>query len=160
MMEQVKGGDLFEFLAAMEADQVSEDQAKYMFKQLLRAVGYLHEKDIVHRDLKPENVMLVDKSARPRLKITDFGEAKDLTGGNACKTHIGTELTMAPETFMLVRKYAGRASVKTIDGKIADVWGLGVILHVMLVIRFRVQGSGFRVQGSGFRVYPPRHARH
>ena len=74
MMEQVKGGDLFEFLAAMEADQVSEDQAKYMFKQLLRAVGYLHEKDIVHRDLKPENVMLVDKSARPRLKITDFGE--------------------------------------------------------------------------------------
>jgi serine/threonine protein kinase len=47
-----------------------------MFMQLLRAVGYLHSKDIVHRDLKPENVMLVDRSERPRLKITDFGEAK------------------------------------------------------------------------------------
>ena len=98
---------MFEFLAGMEVAQVSEDQAKFMFAQLLRAVGYLHQKDIVHRDLKPENVMLVDKSSRPRLKITDFGEAKDLTGGNACKTHIGTELTMAPEAFLLVREYAG-----------------------------------------------------
>jgi serine/threonine protein kinase len=36
----------------------------------------MYSQDIVHRDLKPENVMLVDRSERPRVKITDFGEAK------------------------------------------------------------------------------------
>ena len=136
IMEHVRGGDLFEFLAAMEVEQVSEDQAKYMFKQLLQAVEYLHSQNIVHRDLKPENVMLVDRLERPRLKITDFGEAKDLNGGTACKTHIGTEATMAPEVFLLERRAGRGASVKSIDGKIADVWGLGVILHVMLVISY------------------------
>ena len=74
VMEWVKGGDLFDFLAEMSTEQVSEEQAKFMFRQLLKGVEYLHARDIVHRDLKPENVMLADKSERPRLKITDFGQ--------------------------------------------------------------------------------------
>ena len=57
----------------------------------LAGVQYLHDKNIIHRDLKPENVMLADKSERPLLKITDFGESKELVGGARCKTHVGTE---------------------------------------------------------------------
>jgi hypothetical protein len=33
---QVRGGDLFDFLADMRQEEVSEDQAKYMFAQLLK----------------------------------------------------------------------------------------------------------------------------
>jgi hypothetical protein len=34
MGEQVKGGDLFDFLAGMAVEQVTEEQAQYMFKQV------------------------------------------------------------------------------------------------------------------------------
>ena len=138
IMEPVRGGDLFDFLAGMEGEEVDEEDAKFMFLQLLAGVQYLHSHDIVHRDLKPENVMCADKSSRPRLKITDFGEAKALTGGSVCKTHIGTEQTMAPEVFLLKRKARG---VKEVDGKIADMWGLGVVLYVVLVICYPFDSS-------------------
>jgi phosphoribosylformylglycinamidine (FGAM) synthase PurS component len=38
---QVRGGDLFEFLADMRQEEVSEDQAKYMFAQLLAGPQFL-----------------------------------------------------------------------------------------------------------------------
>lgn len=31
-----------------------------MFKQIVKGVKYLHEKDIVHRDLKTENIFMME----------------------------------------------------------------------------------------------------
>jgi serine/threonine protein kinase len=64
--------DLFE---AVEHQRFTEDQAKYIFKQigetqnnlsadvrlitgLVDAVAYMHERGIYHRDLKDENVVI------------------------------------------------------------------------------------------------------
>jgi serine/threonine-protein kinase len=42
--------------------------------QILEGVQALHEQGIIHRDLKPSNILLSDdESAKPRVKITDFG---------------------------------------------------------------------------------------
>jgi len=131
---------------------VSEEQAKNMFAQLLNGVEYLHAQSIVHRDLKPENIMIKSRKHRgkydwPDLKIADFGEAKNLIHDFTCKTMIGTVQTMAPEAFLLKNsrrthqmdtrsvQASGKRTV-SIDGKIADVWALGVILHVIMVMRY------------------------
>mmetsp|Transcript_48726 Transcript_48726/g.78516 ORF Transcript_48726/g.78516 Transcript_48726/m.78516 type:complete len:446 (-) Transcript_48726:522-1859(-) len=151
VMELMRGGDLFDWLAERELNEnkelVSEEHAKHMFVQLLNGVEYLHTNSIVHRDLKPENIMIHSRKNRdwPDLKIADFGEAKKLIQSVTCKTMIGTPQTMAPEAFLLKNSRrthqmdtrsvlaSGNRTV-SIDGKIADVWALGVILHVILVM--------------------------
>ena len=46
--------------------------------QVLRGVGYLHDKNIVHRDLTPRNIMLKESG---HAFIIDLGLAVDLSVG-------------------------------------------------------------------------------
>ncbi|GMR38309.1 hypothetical protein PMAYCL1PPCAC_08504, partial [Pristionchus mayeri] len=45
---------------------------KFLFKQIVSAVAYIHDKNLIHRDLKPSNIMFVDAN---RLKVCDLGIA-------------------------------------------------------------------------------------
>lgn len=44
-----------------------------IFRQVLEAVNYLHQRDIIHRDIKPENIFLDTKR---NARLGDFGLAK------------------------------------------------------------------------------------
>lgn len=37
---------------------LSERVAKYLFKQLIEGIRYLHKQGVVHRDLKPNNILV------------------------------------------------------------------------------------------------------
>ncbi|KAI5384665.1 Serine/threonine-protein kinase sapk7, variant 2, partial [Lathyrus oleraceus] len=78
--------------------------------------------EICHRDLKLENTLLNGKL----IKICDFGYSKSYLLHSRPKSMIGTPSYIAPEIF----------SRKEYDGKLADVWSLGVILYIMLVGEF------------------------
>lgn len=62
---------MFELLERNHFKPIREKHAKNLFKQLIKAVLYLHKKGIVHRDLKLENIVL--QSNFKKLKIIDFG---------------------------------------------------------------------------------------
>ena len=102
--------------------QMSEDQARHSFQQIISAIEYCHQHNIVHRDLKPENLLL---DAHGNVKIGDFGLSNIMTDGDFLKTSCGSPNYAAPEVIS-GRLYAGTE---------VDVWSCGVILYALLCNR-------------------------
>lgn len=118
VMEQMKGGELLEFLA--KHSHLSESIATHFFKQLLKAVAYCHSKDIVHRDLKPKNLLLDSESPHATLKVIDFATSVLLPPTGTLSLTNGSPNYKAPE--VLNKEYSSKC----------DVWSCGVILYIIL----------------------------
>lgn len=118
VMELVKGGDLFDAIAA--ATKFSETEASIMIGHLTSALAYLHSHHIVHRDVKPENLLVEMDGSRVRcLKLADFGLAQVVV--EPLFTVCGTPTYVAPE-ILAEMGY----------GLKIDVWAAGVILYILL----------------------------
>jgi hypothetical protein len=127
-LEYAGGGSLAKKLAHQPQPPV---EAARLTKQLAEAMQHAHQQGVVHRDLKPANVLLTDDGAP---KVTDFGLAKTLKGGDGLTQTgaiLGTPSYMAPEQ--------ARGNVREI-GPAADVYALGAILYEMLTGRPPFQG--------------------
>ena len=117
VMELVDGESLADLVARngpLPAERVAE-----IARQLLAALGAAHDRGILHRDVKPANVLV----AGDRVVLTDFGIAAIEDGTALTETNqlIGSPQYISPER--IVGKPAGPA---------ADLWALGVTLHVAL----------------------------
>ena len=57
VMELCQGGDLLTYVRKRR--KLKEDNAKYLFKQLIEGLNYIHTKKfVVHRDIKLDNILL------------------------------------------------------------------------------------------------------
>jgi serine/threonine protein kinase len=54
-----------------------EKNAALIIKIVLKAISHCHDQGVVHRDLKPENILLENHQEFEKLKIVDFGVAKN-----------------------------------------------------------------------------------
>ena len=116
IMEYAPKGNLYH-LIKQEKNGFSEHKAFEYFIQILNAVYYLHSNNIIHRDIKPENILI---SADNKLKLCDFGWAKELTLENR-STFCGTMEYMAPEI----------VGSENYDYSV-DIWSLGILLYELL----------------------------
>uniref|UniRef100_A0A0G4G422 Protein kinase domain-containing protein n=1 Tax=Chromera velia CCMP2878 TaxID=1169474 RepID=A0A0G4G422_9ALVE len=128
VMELVEGGELF--YKIVDKGTLSEDQARYVFFQVLEAVRYMHSHNVIHRDLKPENILVSGTTDAAgnffKIKVADFGLAKLVKEGySVAKTFVGTPQYWAPEVIEAANKGTSYTSA-------ADMWSLGVLLYVML----------------------------
>ncbi|KAF7596099.1 hypothetical protein BBP40_003361 [Aspergillus hancockii] len=70
VMEYCGGGDLQSLIVT--SGKLTATEADCFFKQLMRAIVYLHDQGIAHQNLNPENILL---TASGTVKVVDFGEA-------------------------------------------------------------------------------------
>ena len=116
-MEFFEGGDLNKRL---DGQAVPPDEALRFFRELMFALGDIHEKGILHRDLKPQNLMFRRDGS---LAIVDFGIAKHIAAADRTShgEMLGTPRYMSPE------QVQGRAlDLRT------DIYSAGVLLYQML----------------------------
>ena len=74
-LERVK--DLFDHIT--ESGSLEEDEARCLFRQIVKTTVALHNVGIVHRDIKDENI-LVDAESRD-IRLIDFGSGTFLHDG-------------------------------------------------------------------------------
>jgi DNA-binding response OmpR family regulator len=126
VMEFFEGGDLNKRLAGKA---VAPAEALRFFRELMFALGDIHEKGILHRDLKPQNLMFREDGS---LAVVDFGIAKNIAAADRTGQGeiLGTPRYMSPE------QVQGRAlDLRT------DIYSAGVLLYQMLTGKHLFDGE-------------------
>ena len=154
-MELVEGQSLDRLISAsgLPVERIIE-----IASALADALAAAHEKGIVHRDLKPANVMV---SSDGRVKVLDFGLAKDIRAdgpsndpSNATLTsadHTQAGIVMGTPAYMSPEQVAGRP----LDHR-TDIFSLGIILYEMATGQRPFAGtSSAELVSSILRDTPP-----
>jgi len=126
VMELCTGGELFDKLYDQpvqpkeKAPRFIEADAKYLVKNMLSSLNYLHSNGIAHRDLKLENFIFTTKEKDAEIKLIDFGFSTNYLETGTMKEVVGTCYYLAPE--VLKREYT----------QASDLWSLGVVIYMMV----------------------------
>jgi uncharacterized protein (TIGR02145 family) len=123
VMEYIEGETLKDYLD--KKGKLTTEEIGGLLEQMLWALEYAHEQGLVHRDIKPSNFMVNPKG---RLKLLDFGIAKQTNTASAEYTitgtnqRMGTAMYMSPEQIHETRSVTPRS----------DIYSLGVVLWQMV----------------------------
>jgi myosin-light-chain kinase len=119
VLEIIYGGELFD--RAVSDDFVLIEKACVCFvRQICEGIAFMHSKNIVHLDMKPENILCLSRNGN-RIKIIDFGLAREYDPTVETRVMYGTPEFMAPEVVQF----------DPIDFA-TDMWSVGVICYVLL----------------------------
>ena len=122
IMELLEGKTLTEYIN--EKGKLSLKESIIIFKQVLSAFDFAHQKGVIHRDIKPSNIFIIT-NRNNLVKILDFGIAKLVSSDSELTnpgTQMGTPVYMSPEQVQ---------DVKNIDN-LSDIYSLGVVFYFML----------------------------
>ena len=121
IMEYINGGNLFSFVKKRR--KLSEKTAKFLFRQIIQGIKYIHEQNIVHRDIKLENLLI---DLNNNVKICDFGIGRKIENKNQLlHDQCGTLMYMAPEILLSSKE-------KGYEPFPVDIWSSGISLYIML----------------------------
>lgn len=108
--------DLFDLIELKT--NMTELEAKLIFKQIIAGMQHLHSLGIVHRDIKDENIIVDSKGF---VKLIDFGSAAYAKSG-PFDVFVGTIDYAAPEVL----------SGDPYEGKPQDIWAVGILLYTII----------------------------
>ena len=109
--------DLLELMKSCEPKTLKEDQIRDIMHQTLLGLSFMHKYGFFHRDMKPENLLLT----RNKLKIADFGLAREIRSVPPYTEYVSTRYYRAPECILKSTNYNSPI----------DIWALGCIMAEM-----------------------------
>ncbi|CAH8597326.1 unnamed protein product [Schistosoma haematobium] len=118
-LELCGGGALDSIMETLEKP-LTEPQIRFVSREVLQGLEFLHEKLIIHRDMKAGNILL---TLNNEVKLADFGVSAKLTDEKQKRsTFIGTPYWMAPEVINCETFKDAPYNWK------ADIWSFGITL--------------------------------
>ena len=109
--------DLLELMKSCEPKTLKEDQIRDIMHQTLLGLSFMHKYGFFHRDMKPENLLLTSN----KLKIADFGLAREIRSVPPYTEYVSTRYYRAPECILKSTNYSSPI----------DIWALGCIMAEM-----------------------------
>lgn len=128
VMDCADGGELYDYI---NNNQLTERDARRIFRQIVSAIHYCHQNGIVHRDLKLENILLDHEN---NAKIADFGLSNYYSHNDLLKTYCGSPLYASPEI----------VNGQPYHGPEVDCWSLGVVLYTLVYGTMPFDGTNFK----------------
>lgn len=116
VLELVQGTTLRHVLDDFKV--IDTNRAIELMESVLAGLDAAHSAGIIHRDIKPENILLSNDG---RIKLSDFGLARNVDTRTEADELLGTVGYMAPE--LVTGGSADKAS---------DVYACGIMLYEML----------------------------
>lgn len=117
IMEYISCGDLLAFVR--KRGKLSENVCKFLFRQIIEAIHYMHSMNIIHRDIKLDNILI---DLNNNVKLCDFGVSKTIKKDEIIFDQCGTPAYIAPEIL----------ENQGYNGFSVDMWSVGVVLYAML----------------------------
>ncbi|CAN6450633.1 unnamed protein product [Victoria cruziana] len=133
--ELLPGGSLREYLRSLRPGCLDLRIATSYALDIARAMECLHANGIIHRDLKPDNLLLTQD--RMKVKLADFGLAREETLTEMMTAETGTYRWMAPELYSTVT--LRRGDKKHYNNKV-DVYSFSIVLWELLTNRLPFEG--------------------
>jgi hypothetical protein len=119
-MEYCGGGSVTDLAKKMEPKRIPELVMRYVLRDTLRAIVYLHQNGIVHRDIKGQNILMTNEAS---IRLIDFGVSAEMKLGQKKRsTFIGTPCVTHP---MLANSAGGCKAPHARERMVAkgkDVW--------------------------------------
>ena len=130
-MELLEGRSLRDVMS--DGDGAARDLRALADRRARRHRGGHTRRGVVHRDLKPDNLFVERVEGEDRLRILDFGIARDTTQASLTTTGVavGTAHYMSPE----------QATADKSLGPATDVWAIGAMLYEVLSGRRPFDGA-------------------
>ncbi|XP_031481031.1 serine/threonine-protein kinase STY13-like [Nymphaea colorata] len=133
--ELLPGGSLREYFRSLRPGCLDLRLAVSFALDVARAMECLHANGIIHRDLKPDNLLLTQD--RKKVKLADFGLAREETLTEMMTAETGTYRWMAPELYSTVT--LRRGDKKHYNNKV-DVYSFAIVLWELLTNRLPFEG--------------------
>jgi cyclin-dependent kinase 12/13 len=106
---------------------LNSSQIKYIMKQILSGVCFLHEHSVMHRDIKAANILV---NAQGEIKLADFGLGLLVTGSRSLYTNpVVTLWYRAPELLLGSNSYTMSIDVWSVGCCFAELLNSGPIFN-------------------------------